>query len=793
MDQDNSKGQDKRNWRERLGIGAQGGKDLPKISDDFRKEPAPPAASVRPVATARPAPRVAVPTVKPAPMAPRATVSVAPRANPTMAPRTNPKAVAAPSPVSPDKLAERLRSQREASTKLAEQRVQVAKQRAETQYAPPPVAAPQPPQGAKPKFTFAEENAAPRPVAVPPIRPAAPMPQAAAPQLSPARPPLGGGPQPANSYVPRPPQAPVQPQSVPGYPQAPLGAQQPFQPNYNQQPVPPYRPIDPNSGYVPQPGYAPQQRGFASPPMQQSGYAQQPVPGPRLNVPQRPPALNPNFAPQQNYAPPAQQPGYNTGPRLSPQQPRMPAPEPDGDYEDELYDEVPTPRAMRPSSTDYQQAYREAEYGYEDEAPRSRAPWILGGLVLATMLLAGLGVWLYQSSIKPLMAGQGTTQEVPAIAAPEVPAKVQAEQPAADTPQPAVAAPTKKQIYDRIVGDKEILGGDVAPPAEAPAAIPEPSTASDINVAPTTGGGGEDATPLPIPPPPGGAGDKQGSLDPASQKQSVDTITPAAGESQAAVAAQVPATLTPAQPPAPGELSEKTASTRSLVPEAEVIADPAPVLQRKPEAVVKRKSEVPKPKKVTEKQLGAKPVVLVAPQKRPQGKAKLALNNDDSNDAGPLASDGGIYGGDGILETVAPVAPAIAAEPKKRKTLFGDVFNSKSEPVETVTEQLTPEPSTVAAKKPVVVETQVASGAGGFVVQLASFRSKAEAQTEFTRLKAKHSGTLGRFSPIINEAQVGGATRYRLSVGSMPSKAQADAVCSSLFAGGERDCLVKSR
>jgi hypothetical protein len=583
---------------------------------------------------------------------------------------------------------------------------------------------------------------------------------------------------------------------MPGYPQAPLGAQQPFQPNYNQQPVPPYRPIDPNSGYAPQPGYVPQQRGFAPPPMQQSGYAQQPVPGPRLNVPQRPPALNPNFAPQQNYAPPAQQPGFNAGPRFNPQQPRMPAPEPEGEYEEELYDEVQTPRAMRPSSTDYQQAYREAEYGYEDEAPRSRAPWILGGLVLATMLLAGLGVWLYQSSIKPLMTGQGATQEVPAIAAPEVPAKVQAEQPAAETPQPAVAAPTKKQIYDRIVGDKEILGGDVAPPAEAPAAIPEPTTTNDVNVAPATGGGGEDATPLPIPPPPGGAGDQQGSLDPASQKQSVDTITPAASESQAAVAAQELGTQspTPTLPPAPGELSEKTASTGTVVPDTEAIQDTAPVIKKKPEIAVKRKAEVARPKKTAEKQLGAKPVVLVAPQKRPQAKTKLALNTDaSSNDAPVVASDGGIYSGDGISDTVAPEGTAVAPEPKKRKTLFGDVFKSKSEPDNVVSEQLDPAPATPAVKKPVVTETQVASGAGGFVVQLASFRSKAEAQTEFTRLKAKHSGTLGRFSPIINEAQVGGATRYRLSVGSMESKAQADAVCSSLFAGGERDCLVKNR
>ena len=52
MDQDSSNGTgpDKRNWRERLGIGA---KELPKLSDEFRGEPqmtsqpAPPAGEQR--------------------------------------------------------------------------------------------------------------------------------------------------------------------------------------------------------------------------------------------------------------------------------------------------------------------------------------------------------------------------------------------------------------------------------------------------------------------------------------------------------------------------------------------------------------------------------------------------------------------------------------------------------------------------------------------------------------------------------------------------------------------------
>jgi cell division protein FtsN len=158
----------------------------------------------------------------------------------------------------------------------------------------------------------------------------------------------------------------------------------------------------------------------------------------------------------------------------------------------------------------------------------------------------------------------------------------------------------------------------------------------------------------------------------------------------------------------------------------------------------------------------------------------------------PIVAEGGLYAGDGIVDAAAPESAATSAAPKKRKTLFGDVFKTKDAEVDSEQPSEPPTPA-VAAKKPVVAEQQTASGASGFMVQLASFRSRAEAQTEFARLKAKHSGTLGRYSPVISEATVGGATRYRLSVGSMDSRAQANAVCSSLFAGGERDCLVKSR
>jgi hypothetical protein len=810
MDQDNTKGQDKRNWRERLGIGAQAGKeqaarDLPKISDDYR-----PAPAVRPAVNVKVAPRVVVAAkpaaavAKPAPMAPRAT----------------PRPAVTP-PVSPDKLAERLRSQREASTKLAEQRVQVARQRAEVPppppaaVAPPPVVA-APPRPAvtagKPKFTFAEEapHQAPAPVR-------APVPP---PQLQPARPPLGAPAQP--TFQQRPPVAPYQPQQQqpPTYPpNVPMGGG--YQPNYTQQPVPPYRPIDPATGYAPQQGYVPQQRGF-NVPLAQGGFA--PVPGPRLNVPQRPnPALNPNLqAPPEFTAQPNLPPaGYQGGQRLNRPALRAPAPPTvsDDGYDEEFYDEAPQQRGVRPSSTDYQNAYRDAEYGYEEELPRSKTPWILAGLILLAMLAAGLGVWAYQSSFKSILSGQDGSRNLPAVTAPEAPAKVQAEQPVPAAEQPAAAAsPTKKKIYDRIVGDQEVLGGEVSAPVEEPAAIPAPSNNAEPPAQPL-GGSGEDAAPLPIPPPPGGGGDQQGALDPAPEKQSAETFTPAAGESQAAVAAdagEIP--LPAAAPPSPGQPSPVATLDRSLAaepvvkpeepPASEVIADvPAPDVPapKKIAAVEKRAPKVKEKqaKEKTEKVLGSKPVVLVPIS----GKSKVAAAKTPdakivSGGSAAVATDGGLYGTSDITEA-APITPVETVAPVKKKRTLADLFagSKTEEPADQSVDVAAVEPPTAkpapVLKKTVAPAPQPAevatNGGGGFVVQLASFRSRNEATAEYARLKAKHAGALAKFQPIISEATVAGSTRFRLSVGEMASKAQANAVCASLFAGGERDCLVKSR
>jgi hypothetical protein len=743
MDQDSTKSSDKRNWRERLGIGGATGasqaKELPRISDDYQGSQSKPVmAQVRP-AGPRPA------AVKPAPMAPR-------------------PANRSGAPVAPEKLAERLRSQRDAQAKLAEQRVQVARQRGEqlpTNITDRPVSslAPKTASGnpGKPKFTFAEDEQN-----LSAAQPKAPVSQ---PPLQPPRQPLGASPNSA-------PFQPRHPAQGPFGSSAGQGTLRPGLPpsGYSPPPYPGFRPFEQSSGYVP-----PARANIGSPPS--NGYSSQP----RLNVPGKS-----GYTAGQDFAGYTTPPGMAPDPRFNlPRSGRMPPPRPpapqydDAMPEDGYYPEqMPPPRAGRRSAADYQQAYRDMEQGYDEQPTRSRGPWILLGLLLLALAVAMAGVWYYQTTIKPQLNASTTGAQVPVVESPVGQATAPPEPPAAEAS--ATDAGGKKQIYDRIVGDQEDLNGQLAPTEEVPIAPPaQESQASDPTVNPaaaspsTAPSGSDDSAPLPIPPPPGD-GNSQGSLPLDPEYNSAQQAPPAANISQASAAPEI---LPAATPPAPGETAEADAITGQV--ESETI-EPSLAPQPKPVIPVKKKVVAKTSESAT---LGTKPVVLVPPAKG----GEVATQPAD-----------GLYGTE---ETVASTAPLTAAPVRKKKKTLADLFNNSTdenlaeftstvEAPQPVKQTPAPIPAAPKPTAPLPADIQVASAAG-YVAQLASFRTKQEANTEFGRLKSKHGGILQGTTPVISEAVVAGSTRYRLAVGSFASKDAASSICSRLLAAGERDCLVK--
>ncbi len=438
-----------------------------------------------------------------------------------------------------------------------------------------------------------------------------------------------------------------------------------------------------------------------------------------------------------------------------------------------MFEDEPSRPRRRASASEYNSAYREVEDGYEDDRRRSSGPWLLLlALLIAAVATFGVIWWINTKNT----AVTAAPDNVPVVAAPVQPAKTAAEPPLDSTE--AAGAANKKQIYDRIVGDREVSGERIVP-AEEPPMAPESQqpAASEIPQPPAATAPEGDSEPLALPPPPGedgtNSGNTQGSI---SQTPGQQTIASKITETDGVVAQPVPASDTAADglpPPAP---AEPAAAESAPVAPAETATEP-----ESPPAALVKKTETKKTaeKKQTSEQaaLGAEPVVLVPPAEY----------------VPPAA-------------TTEPPSTNTPAETKKKKTLFdllqgtgksgSSTETAAGQPATSGTETAAEPARQVAAlPEPAPPQQQDSSSpaASGYVVQLASFRSEAEAQTEYGRLKAKYPSIIGALPPRINRATVSGSTRYRLGLGPMASRDSASKLCSSLVAAGERDCLVRKQ
>ncbi len=759
MDQNSGGTTDKRNWRDRLGIGKPAAAELPKLADEFKPAQEPkdePNGDARPAVASSPARPAARPIAKGAPMAPRvprpASVAPAPAAIPMPAPTAvptpnseapKPAAASRAAPLPADVLANKLRDQREAAERLAVQRVQAAKQRAEAA-----THAASDNNNSRPKFSFADEKSNAPQQARPGVQPnPSPLPasRVPAPQLQPPRPQLGGNtsfgpppvfPQHGNTYVP------------PGNNFGSQGYQNGYPGNYA---PPSYRPTDPATGYQPQSG---------------SGYVQR---QPNYQPP-APPQSRPSITPSRG---PASQPAAY--PRARANTPVMPVEPTFGNDGDDIFEQAPTPRvpSRRASASEYQQAYRE-EVAYEEGLPRSRGFGTILGLLVLGLLVAFGVVYGYQHLVKNAKTA-GASGNVPVVSAPSTPAKTSADNNAAQSD-----AAGKKQIYDRIEGDHEVNAGTLKSTEEAPAS-PQDQSAQPTSATGDQGGG--DAVPVPLPPPPGGGSGQQGALAPDGNSD-VANETPAAEPSSAAnssggssVPAQASALPGDASKPTPGlPIPGNTVkSANTMVPtaakpsktvsssESEAIGDTS---TQDNAAIAAPAAKPDKMKKLVlgkaaEKKVASDGMILVPPTRQ--------VTTTTSASAPPpttavVSSGGGLYG-DAPLVTnpaPAPVAPAAKAP----------------------TQIASATPTTPAASKSL-------AGTGAYIVQLSSFGTKAEATAEYQRLSSTHGALVMRYAPIIDQAQVAGSTRYQLNLGPMASNDIASSFCQSLISAGERDCSVR--
>ncbi|MBL8907949.1 MAG: hypothetical protein JNM20_14850, partial [Rhizobiales bacterium] len=414
-----------------------------------------------------------------------------PQAKPSPAPTAAKPAVA----VAQDSLAERLKAQRQAAEKLAEQRVSMAREKAEARAvdsARNDQPRPAPVPSDKPKFTFAEEEIAAAKREAPSgggkefqaglfRKPPPPPPPMNGPTVTPPRPTLGGEKPIAGTGI--------DTRRLTGQ----VGA--------GSQPALGYRPLDPPSFQ------SALKRGIGSQPTQRGGFnAPRPSFGdngfgdPRRREPAEDFRRRPEPALRSDT--------LRAEPRRGAARGRRP------DYDEELgdvfEDEAPQPR-RRANARDYNQAYQEYDEAERDEAPRRRSSGPLL-ILLAILVVAGLFVtalWYYYFHMKPVSVTSGGS--VPVIAAPSEPAKVNPEPSAEATGTDLEPASTaKKKIYDRILGEAD-AGGQMVPTEEPPSlvepAAPQPDNSGMLPepVAPSGQTGlSNDSSAMPIPEPAGG-------------------------------------------------------------------------------------------------------------------------------------------------------------------------------------------------------------------------------------------------------------------------------------------------
>ncbi|WP_349509705.1 SPOR domain-containing protein [Bradyrhizobium sp. Tv2a-2] len=113
-------------------------------------------------------------------------------------------------------------------------------------------------------------------------------------------------------------------------------------------------------------------------------------------------------------------------------------------------------------------------------------------------------------------------------------------------------------------------------------------------------------------------------------------------------------------------------------------------------------------------------------------------------------------------------------------------LSPQGQPVETGTQ--------IAATNPAqVVPSAPASGSGGYLIQVSSQRSEADAQSSFRALQSKFPTVLGSQTPVIRRADLGEkGTVYRAMVGPFGSQEEADQFCNNYRSAGGQCLRVKN-
>ncbi|NND50177.1 MAG: SPOR domain-containing protein, partial [Rhizobiales bacterium] len=146
-------------------------------------------------------------------------------------------------------------------------------------------------------------------------------------------------------------------------------------------------------------------------------------------------------------------------------------------------------------------------------------------------------------------------------------------------------------------------------------------------------------------------------------------------------------------------------------------------------------------------------------------------------------------------ESVLRAAPD-AVDPASQTSLFAPSPRPKPRPTTRVAVNNPQAGAAPAATRPTIPaparNAAASSALQGFAVQVASHRRQSEAVAAFADLQRRYPSLITGYQPLIQRADLGDrGIYYRLRIGPVATKSDANSLCTSLKSAGLPGCLVR--
>jgi hypothetical protein len=197
----------------------------------------------------------------------------------------------------------------------------------------------------------------------------------------------------------------------------------------------------------------------------------------------------------------------------------------------------------------------------------------------------------------------------------------------------------------------------------------------------------------------------------------------------------------------------------------------------------------------------AKGAKVVAPAPDDSNQAADAATPDVSTSDGNSAPAMGAAANDGQDGSAVPMQPKVPAKPSKKLAKApapapapdaGDGTDQTAQASDQSDANAAPQaPSKQARVKVASADATSGGGTNGYVAQLKSSKSQADALSAFADLQQRYSDLLSSAQPDIQMVDLGAKGKwYRLRIGPPGSSAAAKDLCNKLKVSGLKECIV---